>query len=376
MGLRFKNIWATRSNLRWLRRSLQGQIKDVHIQNVKYGQANVTSDINLPVSVEAGASEPSYAGADRRVRAAFHVTPAVIEPGTKVEFIADGTADPHARYTWFFGDGTSAVGRHVRHKYPDAKGTELDGPGGDNGSFQGSERTRNAGSFRVMLHVEAKQGLQDWAEQEVTVVSRLDDVVAAAADTEIPTAPGLDYHVYPGTWPSMPSFTTETPIRHGTAARLVDASAGGFTRFAMVYDGFLNVPEDGGYNFHLLERDGARLLIDGQLVTETGPPFAEVCGSPMNAVRYANGVIGLHKGKHVVRIEALESVSPGSPRLLWDGPGLGLQDVPAAAFSHLNIASSPARSVAAVAPPAIVRAKHRLFRKSRKSHSQVKATGL
>jgi hypothetical protein len=78
-------------------------------------------------------------------------------------------------------------------------------------------------------------------------------------------------------------------------------------------------------------------MIDGLLVAQTGPPFGEVCGSPINAVRYARGTIGLRPGKHVFRLESLETISPTKPRLLWEGPGIGLADVPASAFMHLNV---------------------------------------
>jgi hypothetical protein len=137
----------------------------------------------------------------------------------------------------------------------------------------------------------------------------------------------------------LPAFTAETPVGHGVGADLANVDAGGFSRFAVDYDGFIEVPRDGGYSFHVLDRDGARLVIDGQLIAATGPPFVEVCGSPVNALRYASGTIGLRAGRHAVRLEALESMSPGSPRVIWEGPGIAAGDVPAGAWSHRNEAS-------------------------------------
>jgi hypothetical protein len=195
-----------------------------------------------------------------------------------------------------------------------------------------------AGLFRVLLHVEDKEGHQDWASQGLTVVSHWHDAGNLSPGNRS-TNPGLDYQIYPGTWPELPVFSREIATLHGVAANLADPNAGGFTRYAVTYDGFLQVPDDGGYIFHLLARDGARVVIDGMLVTQTGPPFGEVCGSPVNAVRYARGTIGLHAGKHVLHVESLQSVSPFTPRILWEGPGIGLTDVPSSAFSHLNVAA-------------------------------------
>jgi len=47
-------------------------------------------------------------------------------------------------------------------------------------------------------------------------------------------------------------------------------------------------------------------------------------------------VAALRAGKHVFRLETLETMSPFSPRLLWEGPGIRLTDIPESAFSHLK----------------------------------------
>ena len=318
-GITFRNIWALEQPP-LVASKLQGQIKDVHIQNVKYGQAEVTSDANLPLAVSNGAQEPRYAAADQRVHAAFQVEPAVLEKGSIVDFTAQPATGSHLRYTWMFGDGTTARGIHVKHRYTDADGTDLDGESGT-----------GAGRFRVLLHVEDKDGHEDWAEQGITVVGKWQDAVAPQ-----PTVAGVEYHIYPGTWPQLPAFATQIATRQGVAITPAAADSGGFTHYAVAYDGFLNIPTDGGYTFHLLARDGARVIIDGQPLAKTGAPFAEVCGSSLNAVRYVDATIGLRAGKHTFRMETLETMSPFSPRLLWEGPGIALTDIPETAFSHVK----------------------------------------
>jgi hypothetical protein len=334
-GFTFKNIWSL-GQPPLVNSKLMGDVRDVHVENVKYGQANVTSSSNLPVDVSGGASVPVYAGPDKRVRAAFYVKPMALVPGAKVEFTADATSDSKVKYTWLFGDGTTASGRRVKHKFADALGTALDG--GD-GKTAGS-----AGRFRVLLHVQDKQGNQDWAEQDVAVVGSWQEaeeniITASAGATKQVALAGLEYQVYPGTWPELPSFAREVSRSHGVADDLAAVNAAGYTRFAIAYDGLIQIPADGGYSFHLMARDGARIFIDGKMIARTGPPFGEVCGSPVNAVRYAVGAVGLRAGKHAVRVESLQSMSPGSPRLMWQGPGIGLADVPANAFSHWNVAA-------------------------------------
>jgi hypothetical protein len=238
-------------------------------------------------------------------------------PGDRVTFTADHS--PHTKFTWLFGDGTTANGRRVKHKFPDALGTALDGSNG-------------AGRFRVLLKAEDDEQRQDWSAQGAVVVAKWHDSVPIAG----PTLPGLVWRIYPGTWPELPDLSKEAPVFNGNSPNLhVDSH--GFTSYATAWDGFLDIPADGGYTFHLMSRDGARLVIDGIQIAKTGPPFAQVCGSPGNAVRYDLGSIGLRAGRHTLHIEALHSVSQGPPRVLWEGPSLPLTDVPGDAFSRLRV---------------------------------------
>ena len=325
----FRNIWALgqpplSSSL------LSGDVRDIHFDNVKFGQQPVDHDSRMPMHVVQGATEPIYAPAPPLV-AQFTVREPVRMPGSRVHLEALRQPQRHLRYTWLFGDGTTATGRRVHHRFPDALGTELDG-----------DRT-GAGSFRVLLHVEdprhkdaAGDALQDWAEQNLPVVARWHDALPGGPN-QLPTAAGLTYQIYPGQWPDFPRFRQQVPMRAGIAATLGAADPGGFTRFAVVYEGYVDVPVDGGYRFTVEARDGARLFVDEEAVAATGPQFAEVCGSPNNAVRYATGTIGLRAGLHHLRLEALETVSVGIPQLLWEGPALPLEPVPAAVFRHRDI---------------------------------------
>ena len=323
----FRNIWAL-GQPPLSASLLSGDVHDVHLENVKYGQQRVDSDANVPLTVADGAAEPVYAP-PTGVRAEFAVREPVLVPGERAHFEAVKQPQRHVLYTWLFGDGTSATGRRVHHRFPDALGTQLDGA------------SNGAGSFRVLLHVENTRSLakdapeQDWAEQAVTVVEHWHEAQPGGV-TALPTAPGLSFQIFPGQWPDFPNFDQQVPMRAGVAATLA-ADPGGFTHFAVAYEGFVDVPADGGYRFAVLARDGTKLFIDQVPVAATGPQFAEVCGSPNNAVRYAEGVIGLRAGKHRIRLEALETVSVGIPQLLWQGPAIPLQPIPAAAFSHRNL---------------------------------------
>jgi hypothetical protein len=317
-GITFRNIWVL-DQPPLVGSTITGQVKNVTFDNVKVGPVRAASNADLQLVISGGAEAAHFTEKHEPV-AAFIVNPPFFAPGESVTFTAQpgaGTtrASAGARYTWFFGDGTQARGQRVRHRFPDALGTELD----------------SSGRFRVLLHVEDRQGHEDWAAQGVVAVDRwLQDVLVLG-----PTVPGLAWRIYPGEWTELPNLGVEQAVFSGDSTSL-QADSQGFTRYAVAWDGFIDIPADGGYSFYLLDRDGARLTIDGREVAKTGPPFAQVCTSSGNAVRFDRGSLGLRAGRHALHIEGLYSMSQGAPRLLWEGPALPLTDVPPAAYSHLR----------------------------------------
>jgi hypothetical protein len=319
-GFTFRNIWAL-DQPPLLGSSIMGQVSGVTLDNIKYGQHRVETNADVPLAVTDGAVPVAFSAPQGPI-AAFSVEPPVIAPGVQVTFTADPS--PHAHYTWIFGDGTQAHGRSVTHKFADAQGTELDGANG-------------AGRFRVLLHVEGRVAgpgasedqAQDWSARGVVVVAKWHEATTLTG----PSVPGLTWHVYPGAWTELPDLSKETAVFAGESASL-QVDPHGFTRYATAWDGSLDVPVDGGYTFHLLARDGARVVIDGVEVAKTGPPFAQVCGVAGNAMRYDRGSLGLRAGLHTLHVEGLHYASQGTPRLLWEGPGLPIADIPVAAFSH------------------------------------------
>jgi hypothetical protein len=318
-GFTFHNIWAL-DQPPLIGSSIIGQISGVTLDNVKYGQHRAETSADVPVSVTDGATPVAFPAPTGPI-AAFAVEPPFLAPGDQATFTADEI--PHARYTWFFGDGATARGRRVTHKFPDALGTALDDVNG-------------AGRFRVLLHVETGDQKQDWSAQGIVVVAKWHDA-------NLPTGPntqGLTWHLYPGTWTELPDLNKETALFEGESPNLV-TDAHGFTRYAVAWDGSLDIPVDGGYTFHLLARDGARVVIDGVQVAKTGPPFAQVCGAQGNAMRYDRGSLGLRAGEHSIHVEGLHSVSQGTPRLMWEGPGLPPTDIPSAAFLHPRAVVTP-----------------------------------
>lgn len=314
-GFTFKNIWAL-DQPPLATSTLTGNVTDVTFDNVKYGQNRAQNDAELQLVIAGGAATPKFPPPSGPL-AKFTIDPPVFGPGDQVTFTA--APSPHANFTWLLGDGTEAHGRKVRHRFADADGTDLDGANG-------------VGRFRVLLRAVDNNDHEDWAAQAVVAVARWHD----AAESVGPQVPGLAWHVYPGAWTELPDLSAQTAMFEGES-RTLFADSHGFTRYAAAWDGLIEIPADGGYTFHIMARDGVRLVIDGLQVAKTGPPFAQVCGSPGNAMRYDKGSIGLRAGQHVFRLEGLHFASEDAPRVLWEGPSLPLTDVPAEAYTHVRL---------------------------------------
>lgn len=310
----FRNIWALEQPP-LTDSTIAGGIGGVTFDNVKVGQRRLETAKDLPLTVSGNARPPVFAPV-RETAASFTVKPATAMPGQKVTLMANYIRD--AYYTWLFGDGTQAHGRKVKHRFPDALGTGYDGRAG-------------AGNFRVLLHAETKKG-EDWAAQGVVIVDRWKPAQIAPPAL----VPGLAWKFYTGAWTQLPDLLRETAAAQGESDGL-SATPEDVPDYVVAWDGFLEIPADGGYTFHLIARDGARLAIDGEEVARTGKDFAQVCGSPGNALRYERGSLGLRAGKHAIHVEGLHSRSEGYPRLLWEGPGVTLADIPSAAYSRPRV---------------------------------------
>jgi len=349
----FQNIWAL-DQPPLATSTIVGSVKPVHLENIKYGQQVATTDADIPLITSDGAETPVISGPENNLNAAFSVSPPVFAPHQLLTFTAQLPTLPNNKptsqaqalrlatkrgltYHWLFGDGTDAWGWRVPHRYSDALGSDLDGKNG-------------AGRFRVLLEVtekitpakvqNSKASVEniDWASQGFVAVEKWLEPITHGANPKAITEsqrrqPGLTWKLYAGFWTTLPDFDTLNPIFSGDSPNFT-ADPQGFTGFAVVWEGLIEIPADGGYTFHVLSRDGARLVIDGLEVTRTGAPFAEVCSSVGNAMRINHGSLGLRAGLHTLRVEGLHTTSQGSPRILWEGPGIRLTDIPLVAYSH------------------------------------------
>ncbi len=312
--INFKNIWAIETPS-LVPSTLLGDVDGITFDHVRLADKVAAANADIPLNLESGAKQPTYV--NTTPRAAFTYTTGPLRPHQKINFDASPSG-PHIRtYEWTFGDGSTAKGRKVHHKFPDAAGTLWD----------------NSGRFRVTLKTTADDGTtdgaSDWLYQPIVIANTFHDPDPTAA-----TDPGLNYAYYELPAISLATLARQNPAATGVTPRIDTTARKRDDNYAFTYDGFLNIPADGGYTFTLFARDEARLEIDSVPVAISQKPFAQVCGSVGNAMQAATGSIGLRAGRHAIRIRMTHTTGPSDFAVKWQGPGLPLSDIPASALSH------------------------------------------
>jgi len=124
--------------------------------------------------------------------------------------------------------------------------------------------------------------------------------------------------IYHGDWKELPDFSKlEARNIEEENDGLIDVSHGDREdQFAIVWEGEITAPEAGSFTFRLDADDGARVLVNGKLVTAVDGI------GPFGTNRARNGSIDLEAGQHPIRIEYLEYMGQQDIALAMKGPGI------------------------------------------------------
>ncbi len=140
-------------------------------------------------------------------------------------------------------------------------------------------------------------------------------------------APGIAYKFYGETLDHLPDFSKLTPIAKGTAEKfsLQPAEPHNLNAFALLFEGFIDIPRDGMYAFTVASNDGSRLYIgDKRVVNNDG----------LHKEQTVTGFIGLRKGKHPIRVSYFEAGGVDALKVSYTGPGIPYQEIPPNVLLH------------------------------------------
>lgn len=126
---------------------------------------------------------------------------------------------------------------------------------------------------------------------------------------------GVLYKYFEGDFHALPDFARLTPKRSGRLSALGFDPTFRAERFAVIYDAWLRVPEDGVVRFAARADDGVRVTVDGAVILEDDGE---------HAARDADGEIALARGPHTIRVAYLQGGGGKELALTCEGPGLPL----------------------------------------------------
>lgn len=124
-------------------------------------------------------------------------------------------------------------------------------------------------------------------------------------------------------WTVLPNLDGHTPVRSGTVSN-VDLSVSDEThRYALSFNGYVDVPESETYQFYLSSDDGSRLYIDDVQIIDNDGQHAAV---------EVQSSISLSAGLHKIRVDFFQWEGVASLSLSWSRPGVSKQIISAGYF--------------------------------------------
>src|SRR5262249_2769400 len=98
------------------------------------------------------------------------------------------------------------------------------------------------------------------------------------------------FSYYEGTWDKLPIFKQLKPNYKGECTGFDLSLAGRNYNYAMLFEGYLKIPQDGEYRFWLNSDDGSRLWLDGKLIVDNDGVHA-----PKTVIAPAKLTKGMHQ---------------------------------------------------------------------------------
>ncbi|HYE22809.1 MAG TPA: malectin domain-containing carbohydrate-binding protein, partial [Verrucomicrobiae bacterium] len=159
-----------------------------------------------------------------------------------------------------------------------------------------------------------------------------DMVVTVSAPAGLPGLAGYYYDYSDVSLNSIPNMSLRKPSFAQLEPNINYVSTGGafgnapYTdKFAVRYQGQINIPVNGTYTFGLQSDDGSRLFIDNQLV---------VNNDGLHGMQKQTGNITLTAGPHDLLVEYFENLGGAGVILSWTKPSTPEETIPATALTH------------------------------------------
>lgn len=136
---------------------------------------------------------------------------------------------------------------------------------------------------------------------------------------------GILFKYYKGFFRGVIDFADMEPQKFGVAPKFTLGPKEEEQYFGFDFDGYIKIPSDGLYTFYLISNDGSKLLFnDRVLINNDG----------LHPTLERQKEIALEKGVHKISIKYFQEGGSNHLELMWKGPGINKQEVPASLLFH------------------------------------------
>ena len=191
------------------------------------------------------------------------------------------------------------------------------------------KETTNLANYPKMnnLQQQMKEKVLQIRRPNPTAVRPYDNEHVPAASTTKTLSKGVSWSAYDGIFPWVPgaSFLTN-PKNTGQAGNLDASLIRSPKNSAFLFQGYIDIPEDGEYTFHLNTSNKAVLKMHE--ITLIDADYGCANGAEREAV------IKLKKGFHPFYLCSVPGGDESSLKLEWSSPNMGRTSVPDTAFYH------------------------------------------
>lgn len=158
-------------------------------------------------------------------------------------------------------------------------------------------------------------------------ISRVEPLPPVEKNENITT--GLSVKLFEGRFDMLPNFDSiDAPVKMFSAGEVSHLVSGLTDRFALLFEGFVDVPETGIYGFFVTSDDGSRLYIGDEIIVEN---------DGIHGMVEESGFVALGKGMHPVRLEYFQRTGGVGLSFQLEAPGREKGPIPRKWMYHIPL---------------------------------------
>jgi chitodextrinase len=162
-------------------------------------------------------------------------------------------------------------------------------------------------------------------------ISPASNIVAAKTQLQ-----GLKFSYYEGSWNVLPNFNSLTAVKEGVTPDVNLDERRRNENYGFVWQGYIKIPRSGNYTFETISDDGSKFYFNSLYVPTA---TALVNNDGLHSEKSVTKTIYVTAGVYPVAATFFEKTGDARMRLMWKGPNISRQEIPASAFSDISTGS-------------------------------------